>query len=275
MGRTTGSGVGRRPANAVLGSKPGGGLGLSVKGGLRDRQREQRKRIIKMCVQKLRDIDDPETVLCRAVLINNTFRTLKTAQRAIMRNARRRVLERKESSEEEDEVEEKGEKEKKGEEEEDEEISITSPPPSQPLPSLRQESRPNFSESELSDLSCDIGCSDSSMVHSLVMPPLLSPHIEDMTNCSFYDSFGPVDLGVNNQQQTEEQTNNQDQESNVPTNLKLTMMKSDLCDVISETNSNSGGNNSFSFPKSEFGSCGGPSEAPDMLDTLLTEISQA
>merc|ERR1719350_1095916 len=61
-----------------------------------------------MCVQKLRDIDDPETVLCRAVLINNTFRTLKTAQRAIMRNARRRVLERKESSEEEDE--EKGER---------------------------------------------------------------------------------------------------------------------------------------------------------------------
>merc|ERR550525_1217322 len=138
-----------------------------------------------MCVQKLRDIDDPETVLCRAVLINNTFRTLKTAQRAIIRNARRRVLERKESSEE---AEEKGEKEK-GEEEE--EISITSPP-SQPLPSLRQDSRPNFSESELSDLSCDIGCSDSSMVHSLVMPPLLSPHIEDMTNCSFYDSFGPV-----------------------------------------------------------------------------------
>merc|ERR1719362_547563 len=82
-----------------------------------------------MCVQKLRDIDDPETVLCRAVLINNTFRTLKTAQRAIMRNARRRVLERKESSEEEEE--EKGEKEK-GEEDEDEEISITSPP-SEPL----------------------------------------------------------------------------------------------------------------------------------------------
>merc|ERR1719490_386268 len=223
-----------------------------------------------MCVQKLRDIDDPETVLCRAVLINNTFRTLKTAHRAIMRNARRRVLERKESSEEEEEeAEEKGEKEK-GEEEE--EISITSPP-SQPLPSICQDSRPNFSESDLTDLSCDIGCTDSSMVHSLVMPPLLSPHIEDMTNCSFYDSFGPVDLGINNQQ-TDEQ-NNQDQESNVPTNLKLTMMKSDLCDVISETNSNSG-TNGFSFPKSEFGSsCGGVSEAPDMLDTLLTEISQA
>merc|ERR1719361_2774880 len=108
-----------------------------------------------MCVQKLRDIDDPETVLCRAVLINNTFRTLKTAQRAIMRNARRRVLERKESSEEEEEEEEKGEKEK-GEEEE--EISITSPPSEPPLPSICQDSRPNFSESDLTDLSCDIGC---------------------------------------------------------------------------------------------------------------------
>merc|ERR1719400_81 len=82
-----------------------------------------------MCVQKLRDIDDPETVLCRAVLINNTFRTLKTAQRAIIRNARRRALERKESTDEEEEEEEKGEKEKEEEEEEEEEITITPPAP--------------------------------------------------------------------------------------------------------------------------------------------------
>merc|ERR550534_2214973 len=87
-----------------------------------------------MCVQKLRDIDDPETVLCRAVLINNTFRTLKTAQRAIIRNARRRALERKESTDEEEE----GEKEKEEEEEEEEEITITPHAP-EPLPSLRQD----------------------------------------------------------------------------------------------------------------------------------------
>merc|ERR1719192_1095039 len=217
-----------------------------------------------MCVQKLRDIDDPETVLCRAVLINNTFRTLKTAQRAIIRNARRRALERKESTDEEEE-EEKGEKEKEEEEEEEEEITITPLAP-EPLPSLRQDARSNFSEGELTDLSCDMGCTDSSMVHSLVMPPLLSPHIEDMTNCSFYDSFGPVDLGISTQS-ADEQTN-QDHESNVSTNLKLTMMKSDLCDVISETN-NSSNSASFSFPKSEFTTCGGPSEGPDMLDTLL------
>ena len=60
-------------------------------------------------------------MLCRAVLINNTFRTLKTAQRAIIRNARRRALERKESTDEEEEEEEKGEKEKEEEEEEKEE----------------------------------------------------------------------------------------------------------------------------------------------------------
>merc|ERR1719189_1732884 len=34
-----------------------------------------------------------------------------------------------------------------------------------------------------------------SIVHSLMMPPLLSPQIEDMTNCSFYDSFAS-DAGV-------------------------------------------------------------------------------
>ena len=53
------------------------------------------------------------------MLINNTFRTLKTAQRAIIRNARRRALERKESTDEEEE-EERGEKEKEEEEEEEE-----------------------------------------------------------------------------------------------------------------------------------------------------------
>merc|ERR1719150_2929363 len=47
-----------------------------------------------MCVQKLRDIDDPETVLCRAVLINNTFRTpgaeCSRGRRAARRKRRRR-----------------------------------------------------------------------------------------------------------------------------------------------------------------------------------------
>jgi len=232
MGRTSAPAVARRA----------GGLGL------RDRHREQRKRIIKMCVQKLRDIDDPETVLCRAVLINNTFRTLKTAQRRLLKNARRR-MERRDSSEEE--------------QEEREELEETSRP-------LKQEEQDRYvpPEEELEELA-DLGsCSDAALVvHSLVMPPLLSPHIEDMTNCSFYDSFGPVDLG--------EGETKAEQDQDMSANLKLTMMKSDLCDVIGEKNSNSSSKGRFS--KTEFGTCGGQGteKSDQLLDNLLTEIAQA
>lgn len=229
MGRTSAPAVARRA----------GGLGL------RDRHREQRKRIIKMCVQKLRDIDDPETVLCRAVLINNTFRTLKTAQRRLLKNARRR-MERRDSSEEEQEQEQEASQ------------------------SLKQEEQDRYvpPEEELEELA-DLGsCSDAALVvHSLVMPPLLSPHIEDMTNCSFYDSFGPVDLG--------EGETKAEQDQDIAANLKLTMMKSDLCDVIGEKNSNSSSKGRFS--KTEFGTCGsqGVDKSDQLLDTLLTEIAQA
>ncbi len=41
----------------------------------------ERKRLLKMCVRKLQSIDDPETFLCRSVLINNTLKTLQTVQR--------------------------------------------------------------------------------------------------------------------------------------------------------------------------------------------------
>merc|ERR1711953_516605 len=42
----------------------------------------------------------------------------------------------------------------------------------------------------LDSRSCDIQTFNAeSIVHSLMMPPLLSPQLEDMTNCSFYDSF--------------------------------------------------------------------------------------
>ena len=34
----------------------------------------ERKRLLKLCVRKLQGIEDPETFLCRSVLINNTLR---------------------------------------------------------------------------------------------------------------------------------------------------------------------------------------------------------
>jgi hypothetical protein len=245
MGRTAGAAAPRRQAL-----------------GIRDRcSRDQRKRIIKMCIQKLRDIDDPETVLCRAVLINNTFRTLKTAQRALLRSARRRVADRRNSSEEEAE----------GAEVEPVELV------EEPQVALRQEPVATFSPGELDDLPgcANLGCSDPALVHSLVMPPLLSPHIEDMTNCSFYDTFGPVQLG---QTGAEQDTTAFSDSDNVPANLKLTMMKSDLCDVITESNSNTQQQQHAPYySKTEFATCGGAGgEGGDsLLDTLLTEIGQA
>merc|ERR1719471_1100422 len=78
--------------------------------GMKDKEREKRKRILKMCVQKLRDIDDPETVLCRAVLINNTFKSLKYAYRRVLKSDPEPVhlkhTEAQESDNEEEEEEE-------------------------------------------------------------------------------------------------------------------------------------------------------------------------
>lgn len=244
MGRTSVMGVTKRPA--LL--------------GLRDRHRDQRKKIIKMCVQKLRDIDDPETVLCRAVLINNTFRTLKTAQRQLLKNARRRIEEPESSEEEEAE-----------EHEEDEDVEVTVPKTVEPFPvlsKLEPKTTPRSPEME-GGTTCELGYSTDTMVHSLVMPPLLSPHIEDMTNCSFYENFGPPDLtSVDKEIGAAEQF--QLDREDVAASLKLTMMRSDLTEMVSESNRNS----QTSF---QFGGCGaaGGEAGESLLDNLLTEIAQA
>ena len=50
----------------------GGGLSLP-----RYRFKEERKRVLKMSVRKLKQIEDPETFLCRSVLINNTMKRIQ------------------------------------------------------------------------------------------------------------------------------------------------------------------------------------------------------
>ena len=39
--------------------------------------REERKKVLKLSVRKLRAIEDPETSLCRSVLINNTMKRIQ------------------------------------------------------------------------------------------------------------------------------------------------------------------------------------------------------
>jgi len=247
--------------------------------GMKDKEREKRKRILKMCVQKLRDIDDPETVLCRAVLINNTFKTLKYAQRRLLKKSevkRRAVHETAYDNEADIEGDENSTS--------DEEVTVKKPDDS--VTSLSEANVPScqnsFENSDIDELTshCDINSYNAeSIVHSLAMPPLLSPQIEDMTNCSFYDSFGSELSHSESSHEKEKHDASFDLDNNdVATSIKLTVMKTDLCDVVSESNRNNcETTQSFDFcQKSEFQSCV-PNEIGNslLIDNLLTEIGQA
>merc|ERR1711936_356020 len=156
--------------------------------GNRDREREKRRKILKMCVQKLRDIDDPETVLCRAVLINNTFKSLKYAYRRVLKSDPPPVQLKDPEAEESDNEEEEEEDVSTDESSNEDEVGRSDGEEADEvvMPSLTAES----DSLDLLDSGCDIQTFNAeSIVHSLMMPPLLSPQIEDITNCSFYDSF--------------------------------------------------------------------------------------
>jgi len=271
--------------------------------GNKEKHREERKRILKMCVTKLRAMEDPETVLCRAVLINNTFKTLKYAQRYRMplkKSQLKRhavedsVVDESESSETEAR---QGRKVERVEEE-------TQPQTYESTEDTVPEDTPYIHRSEVSDLdfqnnrnndineiNCDITdtYNAESIVHSLVMPPLLSPHLEDMTNCSFYENFTQEtpSILVDDQAPDSSHTNLSQNESKqrysgksdmLSGSLKLTMLKTDLCDVISESNSNAYPESTFDFSsKVELSGCSGVSGDIGnslMIDNLLTEIVQ-
>jgi len=246
--------------------------------GLKDKEREKRKKILKMCVQKLRDIDDPETVLCRAVLINNTFKTLKYAQRRMLKKSevKRRAVH--ETAYNEEDVE--------GDENSNSDEDVTTKENVNSMPTLDEANVPTsentFENSDIDELTrhCDISSYNAeSIVHSLVMPPLLSPQIEDMTNCSFYDTFGS-DLTHSESSHDNEADDEQfDLDNNdVAASIKLTVMKTDLCDVVTESNQNKCDTaQMLEFcQKSEFQSCVSSDIGNSLLiDNLLTEIGQA
>ncbi len=52
----------------------GGGL---IASNLKLRMKEERKKVLRLSVRKLKAIEDPEVILCRSVLINNTLRRLQ------------------------------------------------------------------------------------------------------------------------------------------------------------------------------------------------------
>ena len=118
----------------------------------------ERKRLVKLCVRKLQSIEDPETLLCRSVLINNTLKNLQTLQReARLRREReslRRLAEaREEDEDEEDFIEDEVEKSKLSEEDNNTPVIYSA-------------------EDILSDIE---------------MPPPLSPNLEDLSPIQVID----------------------------------------------------------------------------------------
>ena len=249
-----------------------------------DREREKRKRILKMCVQKLRDIDDPETVLCRAVLINNTFKTLKYAQRRLMAPEPELVRQQEgegegagSDSDDTNEEEEEEEKDQKQESLDNDENFNSGEAGAVPSLDSRSEAEvcsaaarlaepATLQTEEIDCLSnvCDMNSySAESIVHSLVMPPLLSPQLEDMTNCSFYDTFGDGSVLGGARGDPDSQA--------MHTSLKLTVLGGE-------------GEQTQQFGKEEFQFCHNKADyclqTGDignslLIDNLLTEIVQA
>ena len=54
----------------------------------RQKLRDERKRILKICINKLQRIQDPESVLCRSVLINNTLRSIQEEHKQSQRRVK-------------------------------------------------------------------------------------------------------------------------------------------------------------------------------------------
>ena len=265
----------------------------------KEREREKRKKILKMCVQKLRDIDDPETVLCRAVLINNTFKTLKYTHRHIYRPEPEaepvyEAASEEESEEEEDTTEDQDDDDVSTDESsnsDDESVPTSSSDnesdidndSSSSVPVLPQDnaaSSSTYCQDELdnnfnSENCCDIKtfAATDSIVHSLMMPPLLSPQIEDITNCSFYDSFSstnqePTSLSDSNANKLVDNGGNS--ETEMTASFRFTVVDSNLDDS----------GNGFTPPSDITDYCQKSCVQSDignsmLIDNLLTEIVQA
>ena len=54
----------------------------------RQKIREERKRVARLCVSKLQNIHDPESFLCKSVLINNTLRNIQLQHRESLKRTR-------------------------------------------------------------------------------------------------------------------------------------------------------------------------------------------
>ena len=165
------------------------------------RHREERKKILKMCVKKLRSIDDPETFLCRSVLINNTLKQIqafhKEASRHIHQEEDQRLREEEEEVEDKEEEEEVQADNSDNDEsndvsvatfvkEDDSKSSVTIDTNSHSLP---HSVTFNSFGGHYTDMKQDSAYNAEDILSDILMPPPLSPRLEDITDCRLDHDF--------------------------------------------------------------------------------------
>ena len=207
------------------------------------RHKEERKKILKMCVRKLQSIEDPENFLCRSVLINNTLKTLQNLgakdsspstaspppsppppprlhledddpMDVLISNGRYDDDRRESAAAAAEEEEEEEEEEERGEGVQDEAASLDESDTSELLdrvcvPDLKEEEEGGdeadieveddvvkggggeeeeeeeaAASDEQGQKDLDSYCHDD-ILSDIIMPPPLSPCLEDLTNCTF------------------------------------------------------------------------------------------
>ena len=137
------------------------------------RAREERRRLLKLCQRKLRSIEDPEQILRRAVLINNTLKQLQAKEvcpgeerEGWGRQCEERTVEVK--------VETKGDSKEVKATKEGRELESR-------IPEVPDTS--NSSSTSLSAPSPASSCYNiEDILSEIVLPPPLSPQLEDLTN---------------------------------------------------------------------------------------------
>lgn len=165
------------------------------------KRKEERKKILKMCVKKLRSIDDPETFLCRSVLINNTLKQIQAFHKA--KEASKHAHAHHQVEWEQDVREREDNKEGESEESESPTSSDTEEPYEQnlasrcepehhlPLDNTRHhtDQTQHHHDVNLASRSDNNDYNAEDILSDILLPPPLSPRLEDITDCRIDTDF--------------------------------------------------------------------------------------
>lgn len=163
------------------------------------KRKEERKKILKMCVKKLRSIDDPETFLCRSVLINNTLKQIQAfhkAKEASKHAHHQEEWEREVREKEDNKAMEAEESESPTSSDGEEPYEQNLSEPCEPEKILHNMDTPNYADQtqiqqdvNLTSRSDNNDYNAEDILSDILLPPPLSPRLEDITDCRIDTDF--------------------------------------------------------------------------------------